>query len=447
MKTILSLMIFALFCAGDCFAQEPWTLEQCIAHAKENSIEIARQQQQNLKTEEDITIAKGNYFPTASMNLSQGYRLGNSFDVSTGVGALNSRFNGVSFGSNIDLFNGFKNKYLSEQAEINRLKGHTEIERIGLDLSLTISSKYLEVSMNKEIAILAEEQVSISDLEVIRLKKLFDVALSTKSEYLEMKATNELDKKEWIAAQNRVTTGLLELQDLLDVKRLVDFDIAAIEISTADDMILMTSVDSIQAKALLVNPLLKSTSFDAENAAKAIKVAKANFFPSISLGYNVGSNYYHVQGSVDERFNPALNEYVPNGFFTQLENNLTHGISISASIPIFNRFNTKSSVDKAKIDFSLAELELENQKKELKNKIEIAYNDVFTKKTAIGAAKAAAIAQEEAFTINQRKYKNGMISNFEFLESKKKYIQTQSELIRAKFEYLFQLKVLEYYQN
>jgi len=447
MKTILTYCMLVLCCIGGSFAQEKWTLEACIAHAKENSMEAVRQRQENLKLASDVKASKGSYFPSLSFSASQGYSLGNSFNVSTGVGQLNSRYNSFNLSSSMDLFKGFQNKYKAHIAKLNRDKGAVDTEKIGFEISQTIVSKYLEVLMNKEIVTLAEHQVEISAVEVERLKKLFELGLKSKSEYLEMKATHDSDQKELQTALNRDINGLLELQNLLDVKAIKNFDIATIDLTDKDDMIILSSVDSIYNAAVNNNPVIQSTVLTSEIAEKNIRMAKSSFFPSISFSYGVGSNYYHIQGSEDVVFNPATNTFRENGFFTQLDNNLTHGVGISANIPIFNKLNTRASVEKAKIDFATAEIELENQKKELANKIEIAYNDMLSAKSAITAAQSAALAQEEAFSINQRKYKNGLVTNYEFLESKRKLIQTQSELIRAKYEYLFKMKLLELYQN
>ena len=426
-------------------AQKKWSLEECISYAKEHNIDIQKQQFQNKIIEEDITIAKGNYFPDANFSASQGYSSGNSFNVSTGVGQLESRFNSFSLSSSVNLFNGFSNRYKLQQARLNSEKGIIDIEKLGLDLSLNIANKYLQVLFNKEIITVAKEQETISQQEVNRLTKLFNVALKPKSELLEMESTFATDKKETLIAKNNLSNSLIELQELLDVIPIDDFDVKEIEIN--EDNYTLLKSDNIYSKALEINPVLKSTKLTEEINKKAIKIAKANFLPRLDFNYSYGSSYYHLQGREDTVFNQETNQFEDNGFLEQLKNNRTHFLGFSLAVPIFNKFQTRSNIDKSKIELEITKIEFENQKKELKNKIEIAYNNVLTAKATLEASESALIFQKEAFTIAQKKYKDGYITSYEFLESKSKYIQTQSELIKAKYDYLFKIKVLEYYQG
>jgi len=442
MKHLLLLIILT---SNSLTAQEKWSLADCVSHAKEHNIDILKQQFQNEIATEDITIAKGNYFPDLNFSGSQGFSLGNSFNVSTGVGQQESRFNSFSLSSSLSLFNGFKNRYSLQKAKLSIEKGAIDLNKLGLDLSLNISNNYLQVLFNKEIVSVATEQEVISQQEVNRLQKLFQSALKSKSELLEMKSTFALDQKERLIAKNNLENSLIKLQELLDVKSIDNFDIKDIIVTDIEASVPLSNPNTIYTKALEINPLLQSTQLNADINKKDIQIAKSSFYPSLNFNYSYSSNYYHLQGSTDEVFNQQTNQNENNGFLTQLENNKTHYLGVSLTVPIFNRFHIRSNVDKSKIALEITQVELENQKKELHHKIKIAYNDVLTAKATLEAIKSAKISQEEAFTIAQKKYKKGLNTSYEFLESKSKYIQTQSELIKAKYDYVFKIKVLEYY--
>jgi outer membrane protein len=428
-------------------AQNKWSLEDCIEYAKDHNVDVQKQQLQNKIVEEDITIAKGNYFPDANFSGSQGFSLGNSFNVSTGVGQRESRFNNFSLSSSINIFNGFSNRYKLQRAKLNVEKGRVDLEKLGLDLSLNIANKYLQILFNKEIITVAEEQETISKQEVNRLSQLFESALKSRSELLEMESTFATDKKETLIAKNNLINSLIELQELLDVKSIDDFDIETIEVNDIENSLTLTNADAVYNKALEINPLLKSTQLIEEIKEKEIKIGKANFYPRLDFNYSYSSNYYHIQGSEDVVFNQQTNQFIDNGFLVQLDNNRTHYLGFTATVPIFNRFLTRSNIDKSKVELEITKIEFENQKKELKSKIDIAYNDVLTAKAILEASESALVFQKEAFTISQNKYKEGHNTSYEFLESKSKYIQTQSEVIKAKYDYLFKIKVLEYYSN
>lgn len=260
----------------------------------------------------------------------------------------------------------------------------------------------------------------------------------------EMKSAHELDKKEVAIVQSKIANSLIELANLLDISIIEDFDIKNIAVEDIESEALFLKDDKIK-EALKINPILQSSLIDIKLKEKGVKIAKAEHYPSFNFDYSFGSNYYHIQGQEDLVVNQETQLYEDNGFWTQLNNNMTHYLGFSLSIPIFNRFHTNANVDKAKVDKEISELEYQNQKKELANKIKVAYNEMLVAKETYETSKEALGFQEEAFNIVQEKYKEGLLTSYEFLESKLKYTQAQSELIKAKYELIFKRKVLSFY--
>lgn len=426
------------------FAQQKWTLEDCITHASNNNIEVLKQQVNNKNIEENILVAKGDFYPNLSFTGSQGFSLGNSFDVSTGVGQRESSFNRFSLSSSVILFNGFGNKFKLNAEKIKAKKGRADLDNIKLDLSISIINKYLQVLFNKEILTIATEQEKISEKHVTRLNNLFVAFLKPKVDLLQMQATHALDQKEVIIAKNNLTNSLIDLKELIDINDIEKFDIVSINIDDIKDKFL-TTPSAIYKNALSINPLINSKEFSLDIAKENIKITKSNFYPTLQFNYSFSSNYYHIIGEEDLVYNQTTSQFENNGFMIQLNNNKTHYLGLSLTIPIFNKLLTKTSVEKAKNEFDLASIELENKRFQLKNTIIKAYNDVLSSKATLEATKIALVAQKEAFDIMQNKYKKGLTTSYEFLESKSKYIHTQSELLRAKYEYLFKMKVLDFY--
>lgn len=440
----ITYLIFCLTISS--FAQKKWTLEDCINHAKINNIDILRQQNQNQSFSEDIKVAKGNYYPDLSFSATQGYSLGNSFNVSTGVGQLESRFNSFSLASSLNVFSGFLNKYTLKKANLTKQKGALDIDALALDLSINISNNYLTVLFNKGILEVAKEQVVISELEEKRLGSLYELALVGKIEYLQIQSTLAMDRKEVSIAENSLRTSLIELRQLLDISTIENFDIEDIDISTYEGNLFTNDVNSAVITALEVNPQLKAAEINEQISQLDVKIAKSEFSPKLNFSYNYGTNFFGILGEDNVVFDQTTMQFIDNGFFVQLDNNRTHFLSLNLSVPIFNRFKTKSNYNKSKIEAEIRKIELENQKSELKNKVEIAYNDLLTAKATLEASKIAASTQEEAFNIVSEKYKDALISNFDFLETKSNYIKTQSELVKTKYDYLFKIKVLDFYR-
>jgi outer membrane protein len=424
-------------------AQKKWSLNDCIEYAKEHNITVLKQAIQSEILNSDVVIAKGNYLPNANFNGSQNFSLGNSFNVSTGVGQSESRSNSFSLSSSMLIFKGFSNKYTLQKAKLNTLKAASDVDKIRFDLRLNVTNKYLQILFQQELLKIAEEQVLISQKNFNRLKLLFDETLISKRDLLEIEATLASDTKEVLVTKNRVSTGLIELKELLGINEIDNFDI---ELLLTDNLgKISNSFFDITDLVIDNNPKIKSSKFSVDIKKKNIQLAKVNFYPSINLSYSYGSNYYHIQGRKDEVLNQQTNQLVDNGFWTQLNSNRTHFLGFSATVPIFNRFSTRENYKKSKEEVKLAEIELANDKFVLKNKIKIALNDLNTAKASLKASNIAYVTQKEAFGIVQENYNRGNITNVVFLESKSKMIRNASEYVKAKYEFVFKLKVVKYY--
>lgn len=442
MKSYISIVI-CLTVFTHTIAQQKWSLDQCISHAKEHNLDIVNQKLLNKKAEEDITIARGDRLPNLTFSGSQSYSLGSSLDVSTGIGRSESRSNSFTLSSSLTLFNGFKKKYNLQQAKLLLEKGEADKDRLTLEMSLNITDLYLEILFNKEILEVAEEQVLISEQEVQRLKSLYDQGHVSKNEYLDIQSTVALDKKEIILAQNNVSNSLIRLKELLDIEDILEFDIIPIEDFTQIQNSLQ-NVEQLYQDALSNNPTILSTNLEAQINEKTIQIAQSDLYPSINFNYSFSSFYFHIQGSEDVIFNPTTGTFIENGFFTQLDNNKIHFIGLNLSVPIFNRLLTRSTIEKAQVDYEITQALLKNQSKELKNRIRIAVNDVSSALSSKNATTIAVETQEESFEIVRANYRAGNVSSYDFLESKNNHLRAQSENIRAKYEYFLKSKYLEY---
>ncbi len=442
MKNILKYLIFSflIIVSNNLHSQKKWTLEECISYAKENNVEVIKQKIRTEILVSDTKISKGNFLPDANFNASQNLSLGNSFNVSTNVGQRESSSNSFSLSSSLNIFNGFSDKYKLQKSKLEESKSEIKIEKIRFDLALNITNKFLQVLFNKEIFLVTKQQVDISKQNYDRLKKLYEKALIGKREVLEIESTLSSDQKEKNIAKNNVQNSLIELQELLGIKQFINFDIEEIKIKNSLNKDIKLTEDVLNR-----NPEIVSSKINLELRKKDIKISKASFYPRINLNYSYSSNYFHILGQEDLVFNQETNQTEPNGFWVQLNNNRTHYIGLSAVFPIFNRFSTIENNKKAKEELKISEIDLKNKRQVLRNKIKIAYNDVNTAESNLKAAKIAFNTQKQAFDIVQKQYLLGNINNYEFLESKTKLTRNNSEYIKAKYEYFFKWKILDFY--
>ena len=192
--------------------------------------------------------------------------------------------------------------------------------------------------------------------------------------------------------------------------------------------------NEVYQKALSNRPEIKRAELNIESADLSVEIAKASFMPSVSLGANVGTGY---------GYNLKNNSHIP--YFSQLDDNLGYGLSFNVNIPIFNRNQTKSNVNRQLINFEISKFALENQKLQLQQTIQKAFYDAKAAVKTYESAGKSLIAQKEAFKNAQESYNLGAMTQFDFDQVRNRFVNAEGAIIRAKYDYVFKTKVLKFY--
>jgi len=443
---IVTILVLAFFISTNA-QDKKWTLQECVDYAVENNISIKQQELSKELIEEDIITAKGNFYPSLNASASQNFNFGSYIDNYGGRVSRDSRSNSFGLNSGVTLYNGNRNK-------INLLQTQKSLEAAGFDLEenknnimLFVVNSYLNVLLNKENIIIAEEQIVISKGQLEKAEALVKAGEVPKTNLLEAQATLANNEQQLTTAQNALDLSLLSLAQLLQVSH-KGFDIEDVSLTIDSASLIYNDTDAIFNAALASLPEIKSAEIAVENSELSVDRAKAAYLPSLSFGAGMGTSYQHNQGSKDVR--PILDEnnnviYVPNGFGKQLEDNLGFNAGFSLSIPIFNRFQTKSAVAKAKINQKKSELVLLDRQVKLRETIEKAYADAKASLNQYIATEKSLFAQKESFKNAQESYNSGVMTSFDFDQVRNRLVNAQSSLTNAKYNFVFRTKLLEYY--
>ena len=452
MKTIISILI-AIFVISTSFAQDKkWTLKECVNYALEHNLSVKKAEYTTKLRKEDIAQAKGNRLPRVAASASHNYNFGSSINPILGTRVSNDNAsNNFSLSSSVTVFNGFKikNAYLQSMKSYEASK--QDLEKMKDDISLNIVNSYLNALFNKENLKVAQSQVEISEQQYARTKELVDAGVQPQGNLLEVEATKVNDENKVVTAENNLALSLLELSQLLQIPN-QNFDIEEIPVDINSVTLLYNNTEEIFTKAVDNRPEIKSAKFALENTELGIKIAKADFLPSLSLTGGLGTGYSHVQGKNDYFFvrtnpndiNSPLRQ-VQNGFWRQLDNNFGQSLGLSLSIPIFNKGIVKASVNRAKINKEISQVNLEDSKRALRESIERAYINAKATLKEYEAAEKSLKAQELSFNFAQERYNLGATNSFDFEQVRNRLVNAQSALIRAKYNYVFRTKLLEFY--
>ncbi|WP_456378643.1 TolC family protein [Lutibacter sp.] len=429
--TILALVFFTIIQAQD----KKWTLQECVSYALENNISVKKSELGIQLKNEEINNRKSGFYPTVSASASQRLTFGSAQD-----GVTFRRVNATSHSTNVGvnagilIFNGFRIMNQVEQARIGLEASKYDLKKLKDDISLTVVNYYLNVLFNKENLKISKSQIEVSQKQVDQVSKLVDAGVQPKSNLLEAEANLANDAQKVVTAQNSLDLALLDLAQTLQLDY-VGFDVENINVDTPSELLMYNEALPIYKIAVENRSEIKSAQLNVMSASKGIDIAKSGFLPSLSFNYNFGSAASFLD----------LASISNKAFFYQLDDNKNNSFSLSLNIPIFSGFRNKSNVNSAKINYEISQFNLEDTKIQLRKIIERAFMDAKAALKTYVAAEKNVTSQELSFKNSQESYNLGVMTSFDFEQVKNRFLNAQSSLINAKYDFVFRTKVLDFY--
>lgn len=442
------ILIAALFSASICVSQKKWTLKECVDHALDNNITV-QQSLLNLELAKlNVKNAKGNFLPNLNTSASQRLNFGSFLGIDGTRISRDTRGNSVSANSSTTLFNGFRNLNTYKQAKLGVERSQLNLEKIQNDIALFVVNGYLNVLFAKENLGVAKTQAEISKKQVEAATQRYEAGITAKGNLLNAKSTAASDQQNVVRQENVLSIALLNLAQSLQIPS-KDFDILEIEISNPSGVLLFNNSDVVYQKALSTQPQIKNAELGIIDSEYNIEIAKSFLKPTVNFSFGANTSYQHLQGRKDEItiIDPVtmIPETIPNGFFKQFSDNLGYNFSLNVNIPIFNRTQSKTNIARQYVNKELSQVSLDNEKLQLKQAIEQAFVDSKAAAKTYEAAKASLEAQREAFKNAQESYNLGASTLFDFDLVRNRLVSAESALIRAKYDFVFKTKVLQFY--
>lgn len=434
MKRIL--LIFSLLWSVAAAAQEhsgPWSLQDCIRYALEHNISVKQQDIAVQQAAIEVETAKWNRVPGLSASASQNFSFGRGLSADNTYVNTNTASTGFDLGSSLSLFSGFR---LSETIRLRRLDLETanaNLLKARNDISMNVARAYVQVLYDMEVLGVAQRQISIDSMQVERLSAMLGQGKSSAVELAQQKATLEQGRYTLTQAGNALSLDLLSLAQLLELPSPEGFSI--LTPSEEPFLRLLESPDDIFAQALSSRPEILAEQLKLKSYDSQVKIARSALYPSLSLSGGVGSNFYRSAG------------YDSPAFREQMRNNFSQFVGMSLSVPIFNKFATRNAIRSAELGRSAQALTLQNAKNSLYKEIQQAYYNAVAARSRYDSSRHASAAAGESFALVQAKYEAGKASITEFNESKNSALKSESDLAQARYEWLFQVKLLEFYKG
>ncbi len=438
-NTVAFLFIFLTITS---YAQKKWTLQECISYAMKNNLTI-HQGNLNKKIQDyQLVSAKKEKLPGVSASISNNTNFGQSQDV-FGNSQRNDNFNNsANVGTSILVFNNGRLEKNIRKTEFDVQASQYDVEKTKNDISVQIAQQYLNILLNREVEKINrsayENAVKVYD----RAKITTEVGTTALTVLAEAEAAKAREYQNVKSAEVNTKNSLFSLAMLLQLEDYRSFDVAdAPDIKEIASSLFTT--DDVLAKAYESQPQIKAAESRIRSAETQTDVVKTQYWPSITASAGIGSYYYN--SLVTNNIGYSGNYIKEKDFFRQYSDNFGQQIGLSASIPIFNKGLTRIQVEQAKINEDIARNSLLLEKQDVLKNVQQAqysaenYYEVY--KAAVEAEKSSALALDYA----EKSYAAGRTTIYDVNTARNNYASAQGNTAQAKFNYIFQQKLIEFY--
>jgi outer membrane protein len=471
-KLTLSILFAISFIA--LHAQEKWSLEKCIDHALTNNIQIKQRSLTIESSNADITQSRLNMLPDLNGFANHGINYGSYVDRYTNeLTTQRVQSDNFNLSSSLTLFGGFQKVNQLRQNKLNLQANRYDLDKLMNDISLNIATSYLQILFYQELLKNAESQLDITKQQVDRMKKMVDAGAAAQGDYYNLEAQLAAEEFSVVDARNNLDLAYLTLTQLLDLPSTENFAIEVPELTVQGKPALVANADEIFLFATQNQPDIKSAELKLQSSDLNISRARGAMMPSLTLNGSWGTGYSGasqiLESSIptpfadlpligvakDQNGNRVYDVYAFSNATTfktkpwnsQITDNNNKSFSLNLSIPIFNGWQGRTAVTKAQIGVKNAEYALETSKLNLRKTIQQSYADALGALKKYNSAITKVDASKESFKYSDQKFTVGMLNSVDYNNAKKDLAKAESDLLQAKFEYLFRATVLDFYMG
>jgi outer membrane protein len=483
MKKLLLLFGIILLSGYNLYAQEGrgnlWTLEECIDRALEKNLAVLRGELDVSDTEIQYGQAKADLFP--SFNVGTGYsnRWGRSIDPTTNLFSTQRiQSLGIQASSGVTLYGGSRLRNTIKQNELNLDATSFDLESAKNDVMLNVTTAFLNVILNVELLENSRLQLETTQTQLETVRKQVQVGALAYSNELDLVAQVESNGVAVINAENDLRFAKLRLKQLLLIPAVEPFEIEIPDLAVEIIEPINETSEDIYNVAENILPEVKSADLLVQSSDIGVKIARGGLDPRLSANADLFTNYSSAADR--ERFLadpsggsttiptqigyvinpldgttriPVFSDIeIPNGesvdsypISDQIQDNWSYSLGLSLQIPIFNGLISRANYQRAKIQAQRAETFAQETRQNLRQTIELAYNDAVAASKTYNASTKQVASLEEAFRAAQRSFDLGAINNYDYQVASNNLFRARSDLLRAKYNYIFTLKVLDFY--
>ncbi|SMC46071.1 TolC family protein [Moheibacter sediminis] len=427
MKKLIIIITFLNYIALQA-QHKNWSLKECIQYAMENDLVIKETALNQEFHEKGIIGAYGQLIPSASLYADNQYNFGSVIDPTTNSRVSSDiRSNSFNFSTHLELFN-WGNFIRIKSAKLQKEKAIYDLEIKKNELIIQIVQMFYQIQFDDEQIKLAQQQLENTRTHLKRIEKEVELGNKAKSDLYELQANETADNQTLLVAVNKYELSKLNLQNLLNLREDVNF----IPEETLDPFLVSDSLSDLYQTGLTSRPELKSAEIQLEIKQKSVEEMRSRYLPTINGNYSLSSFYVDLETAA---------------FEDQLKNNRNHFLGLSINIPILNKFQTRTAIQQAKIEFEQTALQNQQQKQAYYKALSEAYLQTQNAYESWLSGEQNVIAQQKSFEKTEKKFRQGMVDAYGYFSAKNSLLSAQTALLQAKYTFHYQNVLLIFYVN
>jgi len=442
-----SLVFALLFCFGFSGQAQTkqWTLEECVRYALDNNITIKLSELDVKNAVIDKRGALGGYLPAVNGSASHSWNIGLNVNPVTNIATTQTtQYSSLGVNAGVDIYKGLQNQNAYRRAKLSIIASQYQLLKMQEDISLNVANAFLEILFNKENLKVKKEQLAIDEKRYKRSEEMVNAGTIPRGDLFDLKATVATDQQAIIVAENSLLISKLSLAQLLQLKEFADFDVIDDTDAKDENNIMAQTPVDIYNKAKETRTELKLAQTNLEIAEKNVAIAKGTYQPTLRGFYSFGTSAsYSDRIGTDENGN--LINIAPAPVLDQFSDNKGHTFGFQLDVPIFNGFSAKNNVERNKVSLERSKIDLEQKSLDLQRNVYTAFTDA---KGALNAYESSTVtleARQQSYNYAKEKYDVGLMNSFDFTQAQTLLTNAQSDVIRTKYDYMFKIKILEFY--
>ena len=435
------MSVAVMLCAAMTAQTKKWTMQECLDYAMQHNITLQRARLQLQSAKEDVSQSKAALLPSLNASTSHniayrpwqesGMATVTNGTVSTGIDKAS--YNG-SYGLNASwtVWNGNRNR---NQVKLNRLseeQAELEIQETANSIQEKIAQLYVQILYLTEAVKVNEESLKTSQANENRGREMVEVGKMSKADLAQLSAQRATDEYNIVNAETQVKNYKLQLKQLLEIVDDSEFDIVIPPTTDEQAQAAIPSLMSVYEQALATRPEIQSAEMAIKSSDVSLDIAKAGRMPTVSLSASAGT---------------STNSLANNGWGNQMKFNFNSGAGVSVNVPLIDQRQTKTNVNKARIQRENNVLALQDQQKQLYQTIENYWLDATTNQQRFRAALATVESEQQSYDLLQEKFNVGLTNIVELMSGKDRLLQAEQNKLQSKYMTILNLQMLKFYEG